>query len=257
VRKNLRFNTPEGSVNSSSLGIPSANGRASRKNSVALAPEVPTAVDAFDGFDEGERRTEDAVEAALAKTVDSMSLKLNQVETARMNEAGRGGIGVTMPGAPNSMQGSGSGKVEMMLTQEALKFMKETSAHDTGSQGKHSGPHSSDMIPPLRGLSQLEMSQGSGSDVSMTAADTVLGKRMAGESVAPERRLDLSLALNYTDPLGGKPKRGRKAGTGDGQGDKKDGVLDSVAARTRRKIVTGSSTSGNLTRPKGGSRQEK
>jgi hypothetical protein len=257
VRKNLRFNTPEGSVNSSSLGIPSANGRASRNNSVAPVPEVPTAVDAFDGFDEGERRTEDAVEAALAKTVDSMSLKLNQVETARMNEAGGGGFGVAMPGAPNSMQGSGSGKVEMMLTQEALKFMKETSAHDTGSQGKHSGPHSSDMIPPLRGLSQLEMSQGSGSDVSMTAADTVLGKRMAGESEAPEQRLDLSLALNYTAPLGGKPKRGRKAGTGDGQGDKKDGMLDSVAARTRRKIVTGSSTSGNLTRPNDGSRQEK
>jgi hypothetical protein len=101
------------------------------------------------------------------------------------------------------------------------------------------------------------MSQGSGSDVSMTAADTVLGKRMAGESEAPEQRLDLSLALNYTAPLGGKPKRGRKAGTGDGQGDKKDGVLDSVATRTRRKIVTGSSTSGNLTRPNDGSRQEK
>ncbi|KAM0902344.1 hypothetical protein ACQ4PT_019381 [Festuca glaucescens] len=158
VRKNLRFNTPEGSVSSSSLGIPSVNGRASRSNSVAPVLEVPVAVDVFDGFEEGEHRTEDAVETALANTVNSMSLKLNQEKNAMKNEAAGRRTSDVMPGAPMFVQGSGSGKVEMTLTPEAMKFMKETSAHGSGSQGNQSGPHSSDMIPPLRGLSQLDVS---------------------------------------------------------------------------------------------------
>ncbi|KAM0874926.1 hypothetical protein ACQ4PT_037120 [Festuca glaucescens] len=199
AKKSLRFNTPEGSVSSSSLGIPLNKGRASCSNSVAPVAEVPVAVDAYDGFEEGERRTEDAVEIALVNTVNNMNLKLNKEKEDRARvKAGRRTD--EMPGAPMFVQGSGSRTVEVVLTPETMKFMKETSPNASGSHSNQSGPHSSDKIPPLRGLSQLEASQGSGSDVSMTVADMVLGKRMAGDDDVPEQRLDLSLALNYNAP---------------------------------------------------------
>jgi hypothetical protein len=94
----------------------------------------------------------------------------------------------------------------------------------------------------------------------MADAESILGKRTVGEDDATEgsgQKLDLSLALNYNPPVGAKPKKGRKAGTTEAQGEKKDVKEENVAAKTRRKIATGHVAPGNLTRTNVGPRQEK
>jgi hypothetical protein len=108
------------------------------------------------------------------------------------------------------------------------------------------------MIPPLRGLSHLDISLASGSDVTMKEADSLLGKRMADDS----QKLDLSLTLHGGATARGKPKKGRKCGGAEASDNKADMVADTVAARTRRKTTTGHVASGNLTGPNEGSRQE-
>ncbi|KAM0886067.1 hypothetical protein ACQ4PT_029942 [Festuca glaucescens] len=82
-----------------------------------------------------------------------------------------------------------------MLTQ--MQFMQ--GRHGAGSSGSSwmHGPRPNDMIPALQGLSNMQVSFGSMSDVSMPTADTVLGKRAAEEQEVQGQRLELSLGLNY------------------------------------------------------------
>jgi hypothetical protein len=150
--------------------------------------------------------------------------------------------------------GVGSGTIQWEVTPEARRFMHETQVDATGNRRTTSRPHSSDMIPAVRRLSNLEVSYGSGSDVSMTAADSVLGKRLAGDTEVPEQRLELCLGLGYGAAAGAKSKRGKK-GVLDGAAERKGGAGDSVAARTRRRTATGHGAPGTLTSPDGGARQ--
>jgi hypothetical protein len=179
------------------------------------AMEIPAAVDARDGFEANEFRTGADVETALDNTVLNMQLKLNQEGAARGDQA--------MPSVPNFVQGSGSGGMQIsdssqvQLAPGTMEILNATKP-DAGLKSAMAGPRSSDMIPAIRGLSAMEFSQGSGSDVSMSNADSILGKRAAGETEKQERRLDLSLALNVGGPLGGKPKRGRRGVGVQGQG---------------------------------------
>jgi hypothetical protein len=180
---------------------------------------------------------------ALANTVKNMKLKLGQDD-------------LKMPGTPNFVQGGGSGTAEVVLSPTATQLLQKTGMFNAGSRETLSGPHSSDMIPPLQGLSRLEVSFGSGSDVSMTDADSVLGKRQADGEDKSDHKLDLALSLKCRAPYGGKQKKGRKSGATELEAEKNDTVADRVAARTRRKTSTGTAVPGNLTRPKEGSRQE-
>jgi hypothetical protein len=85
--------------------------------------EVPVAVDAHDGFEEGEKRTEDdAVETALANTVNNMRLRLSkdQEEKERL-DADRGRD--VMPGVPQFVQGGGIGTVDVKIVATAMEFM--------------------------------------------------------------------------------------------------------------------------------------
>jgi hypothetical protein len=68
-------------------------------------------------------------------------------------------------------------------------------SHGSGSRSSL-GPHLSDMIPPMKNLSTLQVSFGS-ADVHMT--DSILGKRAAEEEEVQGARLELSLGLNYGD----------------------------------------------------------
>jgi hypothetical protein len=253
AKKSLRFTSPEASVNSSNLGRPRTRQAAVTKSDNTAAMEIPAAVDACDGFEANEFRTGADVETALANTVLNMQLKLNQEDAARGDQA--------MPGAPNFVQGSGSGgmhisdSTQVQLAPGTMEILNATKL-DAGLEKAMSGPRSSDMIPAIRGLSAMEFSQGSGSDVSMSNGDSILGKRAAGETEKHERRLDLSLALNVGSPLGGKPKRGRRGVGAKGQGENKDAGLDAVARRTRKKAATGLGAPGNLTRPNDAPRQE-
>jgi hypothetical protein len=155
------------------------------------------------------------------------------------------------------VEGGGSGTVNIQIALKAMRFMQEAPLAAFWHQGSSFGPHSSDMIPIIRGLAQLDGSNGSSTDVTMTAAaDSILGKRLAEENEVQGEKLVLSLGLDYGAPVGGTQKRG-KTGADDGQRNKKEAVVDSVAGRTRRRITTGHTTSDNLTRPNGGARQAK
>ncbi|KAM0915203.1 hypothetical protein ACQ4PT_011005 [Festuca glaucescens] len=242
AKKSLRFSTPKGSVSSSSLGIPTKQARVINNPTAFPSTELPQDVDAHDGFEEDGHRTEDAVETDLANTVNNMRLKLAKDNIAPDNhDVGRGKHG--MPGTPQFVPGSSSGTAEVALAPGTMEIMQHVTLHPSGGREALSGPHSSDMIPALRGLSQLDVSQGSGSDVSMTLADTVLGKRPPEDDDAPGQKLDLSLTLNSI-ALGGKQKKGKKGGD-EAYEEKKDTSADSVATRTRRKIKTGHGASGN------------
>ncbi|KAM0904538.1 hypothetical protein ACQ4PT_017980 [Festuca glaucescens] len=78
AKKFLSFNSPEGSVNSSSLGIPPNAGHQAQADKGGLATDIPPAVDAHDGFEEQERRTREDEETALANTVNNLQLKLSK-----------------------------------------------------------------------------------------------------------------------------------------------------------------------------------
>jgi hypothetical protein len=93
-----------------------------RSNVVAYVAEVPVAVDDYDDFEEGEKRTEDAVETALANTVNNMRLRLSkdQEEKERL-DADRGRD--VMPGVPQFVQGGGIGTVDVKIVATAMEFM--------------------------------------------------------------------------------------------------------------------------------------
>jgi hypothetical protein len=188
----------------------------------------------------------------LANTVHKMNLMLNQQGKDNL-QSNMVQDNLQMPGRPNFVQGGGSGAVHMEVAPVAMQFMQDANAN-SALRGTQSGPTSSDMIPAVRGLSNLEVSFGSESDVSMQAADSVLGKRTAEGDDVPIQKLELSLGLGIGGQAGGKQKRWKK-GTPAGQGEKRNDAADSVAARTRKKTSTRNSAPGNLTRPQDGARQ--
>jgi hypothetical protein len=74
--------------------------------------------------------------------------------------------------------------VHVEMTADMLAHMQRMHArHNSmvGGSNWERGPRPSDMIPALQGLSSLQVSFGSVNDVSMTPADTILGKRGAEE----------------------------------------------------------------------------
>jgi hypothetical protein len=113
------------------------------------------------------------------------------------------------------------------------------------------------MIPAMRGLSNLQVSFGSALDVQMANADTVLGKRSAGEEEEVQgERLDLSLGLNYRDDAieGQQQKRGRKQMCAQGQTMK---LASDATGCTKKMMPTGHVTSSKQAKPNVWLRREK
>jgi hypothetical protein len=244
AKRNLRFNTPDGSVNSSSLGRPKQKSRVSTGNN--LGSKIPPVVDAYDGFDTHETGADTMVEDNLANTVNNLQLQLGS----------KGGAADPMPGTPNFVTGGASNVPVLEVAPLAMQFMQGAAKTISGENQASSGPHSSDMIPPIRGLAYMQ-----DSDVSMSAPDSVLGKRTAEENEVQGGKLDLSLALNYDAGAGGQPKKG-KTGGGHRQKPEAKEMKDmgtrpeeGVTTRTRRKIATGHAAADNLTRSRTWSRQ--
>jgi hypothetical protein len=213
---------------------------------VDMEGAIPAAVDAHDGFDAQEKGSEARVEEDLVNTVNNWQLCPNT--GGRSTDA--------MPGTPNFVEGGASGGAVLEVTPLAMKFMEDTARVLVGERQASSGPHSSDMIPVLRGLSNLH-----DSDVSMS--DSVLGKRTAEENEVQGEKLDLSLALDYGVAVGGQPKKGKTGGAAKSQPKEKttkdveDAAQGTPTTRTRRKIATGHAATSNLTRSMVWSRQAK
>jgi hypothetical protein len=111
------------------------------------------------------------------------------------------------------------------------------------------GPSSSDMIPPMRGLSHLQVSFGLASDVHMIPGDSVLGKRPAEDDEVQGHPLNLSLGLNYSGRVAEKKKDDGDLGTNHGP-QARPGPGSSSQLKP-----TGHSTSGKKARPYVWSRQ--
>jgi hypothetical protein len=193
TKKSLPFNTSEGSVNSLTLGMPKRGGATASARVQPLATDIPPPVDAFDGFDVQERQTNATVEEALANTVQKMELQFGKRGSMPPCRGPGSGTEI-MPGTPNFMQGGPSSNVQLEVTPEAMQMMHAAQMSKGVGRDTLSGPHSSDMIPVLKGLSNASFSQNTDSDVSMT--DSVLGKRGAEDSSVQGAKIDLSLALN-------------------------------------------------------------
>jgi hypothetical protein len=130
-----------------------------------------------------------------------MNLELNQ-QGKKHARVGMGHGNMQMPGIPEFVQGGGSGTVEFDVAPQAMQFMRDPNQNSPLHQGARSEPTSSDMIPAVKGLSNLQVSFGSGSDVSMTPADSVLGKRMAeGNDEPVHSNPDFLRTLWRQDPI--------------------------------------------------------
>jgi hypothetical protein len=205
-----------------------------------MAAAIPEAVDSRDGFDETEQNPLDEVNHDLANTVQQLNFL--QARSHARRDTRRGGRAWSEP-LP-----SPEGIARMQLNSIPPPLID-----DTGStQHPLDGPTSADMIPAMEGLSHLEVSFGSATDVPMPAADSVLGKRMAGEAAAVQgQNLSLTLALNYGDRDAGRTKKGKRDELA-AEGTSTGGTLTHGRGR---KAPAGRGALNNLTRSNVWSRQ--
>jgi hypothetical protein len=150
--------------------------------------------------------------------------------------------------------------IKVTMTEDMLAKIQKVQVQS--QQGSNSGrgswehaPRPSDMIPALQGLSSLQVSFGSVNDISMTLADTVLGKRVAEDQEVQGERLELSLGLDYGSKRDGViPQQGKTQERVKAQA--RNRAVDVVYHRHKKLAATGHTPSGNLTRPNVWSRQE-
>jgi hypothetical protein len=178
---------------------------------------------AYDGMEGVETPALNEVELNLAAKVDAMTMP-SQDALFPSRLGGRDASQPIIQFPDDEGQGNEADhghQVQITMTTDMLAHMKRLKprqgAGSDGSTREH-GPRPSDMIPALQGLSSLQVSFGSLNDVSMSPADTVLGKRTAEEQEVQGGRLELSLGLNYEGKeTGGTPKKGKMQGLERGQ----------------------------------------
>jgi hypothetical protein len=157
-----------------------------------MQQEEPT-----DGFDGTEKAVGEETIQNLKAQVDAM-----QVDANEPRAGGHKGRGHNLEPIIQFPEEEGQ-NVGLEVNANVLEQLKTFEA--ASRQGPF-GPRQSDMIPALRGLSHLQVSFGSATDVSMAFADSVLGKRPAGEEEEVQgAALDLSLGLTYGGMAEGAP----------------------------------------------------
>jgi hypothetical protein len=178
----------------------------------------PIPVGAHDGFDETEAMAIEEVNQNLLPKIDAMQMGSTPAKNC-MNSVGtaREPIIQFPEDDENQREEHEVNPVMINVHPFVVGNVMQAMSHGSGSKGGLHGPHSSDMIPPMKGLSTLQVSFGS-ADVNMVAADSILGKRAAKEEEVQGERLELSLGLNYGDAsmptsagMGGRDKQGGQA----------------------------------------------
>ncbi|KAK1628378.1 hypothetical protein QYE76_002693 [Lolium multiflorum] len=262
AKRGLFFSTPNSKGSASSLGNPSKSAQIITEPVLPYIVEHPETVDTHDGFEETEKRTSAAVEQGLAETVDKLNLRMSREQQMPGNQGGTKGP-VIQEIAPGQQEQK---LPEMYVNPLFQSLLKKQPFIQPASSSSHSGARSSDMIPPLRGLDDLDFTYSSASDVSMANADTVLGKRGVEESEVQGEKLELSLALDYGGHGGGVPKKGKTTamvkepelqtlGTQNPVAQKHGRVIQ-LGDKNRKKAATGQGAPGTLTRPNVWSRQQ-
>jgi hypothetical protein len=171
VRMDLNFSSSD--ENSATLGVPTDQ----RRNSRVVRhtrDHIPARVDAWDGFEDGEKEGSAEVDHELSSKINFMNLPLACVEE-RPSNVRRQKKSATRWGRSRGAGRTNGGGVQHMMVVEALLPLATYPAYPSASYLARLG--SEEMIPPLRGLSSFVFLAG---DTSMTDVDSILGKRGAG-----------------------------------------------------------------------------
>jgi hypothetical protein len=171
-------------------------------------------VAAGDDFEENEKAVDGKVEQCLLAQIDAMQVEPKARSTTPASSARRSQqepiIQFPKEDGGQSMA-AGLEQSKLVVQPDILDQMRRAGS-GIACKSSPSEPHASDMIPAMRGLSNLQVSFGSAKDVDMIPVDRALGKRAAGEEEEVQGQcLDLSLGLNYGGGTqGGLQKKGRK-----------------------------------------------
>jgi hypothetical protein len=203
MKRGLHFDSPAGSVNSTSLGRPKGQHSSSDRREEPYSVEIPESVGARDGFEEEEKSAGVEEEQNLAAQMERVQMQQRQEEEWERQNIEEAIAHVQMQlqymqrryagRQPNETQQHQAGQLNAELQrllgiQAELEEAKKKTPAELGRD---------DMIPALHDLSNLAVSFGSASDVTMTATDSVLGKRPAEDKQATtDPELDLALTLH-------------------------------------------------------------
>ncbi|KAM0856278.1 hypothetical protein ACQ4PT_049229 [Festuca glaucescens] len=149
--------------------------------------EHVASVPKLDGFEGKEVAGPPEEELNLAAKVDAMHVEIGHDLRSPASLPGRDGSQPIIQFPEEELQGETVVQHRHMhlgMTSDMLEHMQrlkpgQGTGASSGSWGH--GPRPSDMILVLQGLSSLQVSFGSASDVAMISVDTVLGKRGAEE----------------------------------------------------------------------------
>jgi hypothetical protein len=156
-------------------------------------------VGTHDGFDEHDAIRMEEVDQSLLPQVDAMQVGTTPAPRHATSTGKDREPIIQFPEEEEEHQSveKERNQVNIMMNKHILRNMMQAMSQGSGSKSGSFGPRSSDMIPPMRGLSNLQVSFGSDGDVVMTSADRVLVKRAADDEEVQGGRLDLTLGLDY------------------------------------------------------------
>uniref|UniRef100_A0ACD5ZK78 Uncharacterized protein n=1 Tax=Avena sativa TaxID=4498 RepID=A0ACD5ZK78_AVESA len=195
----------------------------------------------YDGFEEEGKQIMADVEMNLADKVGALEVAplARSPHSGRFEGRAAKQTFVQFPDdeAPLAEE-AGFDRLKIMIAPGMMEYMQNIEVAGVASGSGSRGPTYSDMIPAMQNLSNLQVSFGSATDVTMTPADTILGKRAAEESEVQGPRLDLGLSLNYGAPSDGMmQQRGKMQGARQEAGDTRN--MELVYSRAKNTRATG------------------
>lgn len=224
----LDFSTSKGSSNLGSAPL----GRSSRRH-YHTEQAAPVRVDAMDGFDERESSGEPETDADLAGRVLATQMHLNMEPPEFSLGSGRGGRWQARTA------GRGPGRIPVPIPL-AYKLPVRVPMPSVSM-------HTSDMISAMRGLDSLVVPYGP-TDVAMSDADSVLGKRAAEQKDLGQVE-DVGESNTHNQPsttVRAKAKKGKVKGN---QEEKVDVHEDMEMDGKVNKEATSLGAAGKLTGP--------
>jgi hypothetical protein len=195
-------------------------------------------------------------ERRLAERIAELDMSPNQHERSGAESKGRNTSEpiIQFPDEDGQTMGVEGARVSVSVEMMAhVQRLQHTMRQGPGNLPRMSGPHASDMIPALQGLSSLQVSFGSVNDTSMPAADSVLGKRLADQEAQGELH-DQQSDGHAEKNLGGTPKKGKLQDVWHGKAGQRE--VEVVYKRNKKTTQAGAKLAGKLARPNVWSRQQ-
>jgi hypothetical protein len=240
----------------------SGNSAQSQPRSNSIDPEMPPLADDIvpgvidaDGQIVGQPVLSEE-ERRLAERIAELDMSPNQHERSGAESKGRNTSEpiIQFPDEDGQTMGVEGARVSVSVEMMAhVQRLQHTMRQGPGNLPRMSGPHASDMIPALQGLSSLQVSFGSVNDTSMPAADSVLGKHLADQEAQGELH-DQQSDGHAEKNLGGTPKKGKLQDVWHGKAGQRE--VEVVYKRNKKTTQAGAKLAGKLARPNVWSRQQ-